>query len=177
MLKLNSVADEDRTKVSVAFDYYVTLDVSIEISDPPPENLYWRALYRKRSLVEIGVDSRSGIVVSITMPFVDRERFEEVGDLGELPESTSGVPVVRLDHWKDEPREYSDQFRDFELPMLFRYDRASAWLLLTEGPCSRFVRAGRVLFGFSAEEELVRTGVADLSSDEFQTVGECRRKP
>jgi hypothetical protein len=103
MLTLNTI-DEERTFTRQADEY-----MPLKMEFPPPltsvdEIYYWRSTNGKY-LLEVGLAAATGVLSSITLILIPHDwvlHRELIKDLCKTESSKQGLPVFRLDPWKEQ---------------------------------------------------------------------------
>ncbi len=124
MIRIVSTAPPASTPPQVETDYYIPLKVKIprESREVPS---YWRTGDFHHSLVEAGLDPRSGRLVSVTVTLVHAEHTPDALTAPALRPSEQGLPILDLarlqGHFTDDPG-----------PVLLHLGPDFVWLAFTE---------------------------------------------
>lgn len=158
MLKLEDVTNSIKETIQV--DDYIPLSVRWINSNLDSPRLFWRTGNFKTSLLEIGIDSKTGIIRSITLTFTERISVCEA-EVTDSP-SVEGTPVFQIADWGSEF--YLDVSQDFDT-----YLSGQNLNIVLGGNKSvgKIVRSGRVTFFFDSQNVLKQLEILQLTEEEF----------
>lgn len=163
---------EENTCVHISVDIgeYVPFTVEINSSDLSPSPIYWRGGDGKRSLIEIGLDKKSGSVCSVTLTAIDPKKIKETTQPvnTNLPE-TYGMAVFDISTWGSESSSYFDNFQDefgSDLILMLGEDYLTLKFENVREPV-RYVRNNQLRFGVASNGMLSSLDILGLTEDEI----------
>lgn len=171
MLLLDQIDLKTGRDATVAVDEYVPLTISIAYLGPA-HTIYWQATPSIRTLVEVGLCSKTGRFRSITLTMIDPACVVKGGDYQKPAEysETFGVPCFDLAGWPMTP-DFTDRFREEDVAV--RFVLANRHCALEFGqPCAvaTVVKLGSVRFAFDSQKALVRIEVELLEEQQIETL-------
>lgn len=119
---------------------------------------YWRTGDFKKSLLEIGLDSVTGLIKSMTLTNLNINSISE----DNLPTNFSklGVPKFDLTQWTSE--KYLDYTKDFSVLLM----NNGLVISMLDERVERIVKSDRVLFHMGKDKKLLRIDLINLTTDE-----------
>jgi hypothetical protein len=149
---------------SVNIDPYVPLQAQWGTSDSPL--VYWRTGDLSRTLLELGIDSRTGVIRSLTLVLPGRVGLARPTDTLAGMASVPGLPVTDIlgarEMYLDEP----------DSLLVLRGRGRLVFVMGERRPIHRVITAGRVRFGADASGRLAIIEVADLEPGEEKSLRE-----
>lgn len=167
---LNLVDVQPESEVEVSVDPYVPLTITSAGNGIDPK-LYWRATPNPRTMLELGIDKRSGRWRSLTLTAIPSESVKVVEGQSNLTGlSCVGTPVFSVTPWR-RAEEYSTRFLDDVVAVELRIRGDSCEVLLgEERQPSRAVRVGSVVFLLDEQDRLVRVQVLGLTTSDREVL-------
>lgn len=161
MKDMNIVDRKMVVNVSIECDEYVPFSITFGV-ERPDLLCYWRMGDGKRSLVEIGVNCKSGALFSLTLVNFDDNNISFIGEsysIGDLP-IIEGLPVFDSREF-DDVRDFAHRFvDDFSEQLVINVFRNAVSLMLTGAESVvRYIQNGDVRFGLSEFNRLVSLDV------------------
>ncbi|RON53981.1 hypothetical protein [Pseudomonas frederiksbergensis] len=127
MLKVVSVKEPSSTRIE--FGEYVLLNVEFDNERLPPAPFYWRTGDFVGSLVEVGINRKSGAVAKVGLIAYGEPKslFSESKYWGGV--SIAGIPILNVDGWpidryKDEVGYFTVEESELCFVLLFSPDNA-----------------------------------------------------
>ena len=167
---------------SLELDDYVPLIIrwgELEYLDPNnwmmlPPRLYW-SMSDERSLLEIGIDSKSGIILFIKVVLAGRVTIHnsEFHINASLP-ARSGVPICKIDDWSSSiefPSGYYREEKGFELHLGSNH----VCVIFYDLEVVSQIVCGRVRFGLDLNNYLCLLEVVGFSDEEIEQLTETLR--
>lgn len=160
---------------SVVFDEYVpfTAEFESDFMSPP---LYWRIGDGKSSLMEIGLNESSGVVLSITLTSIKSEnvRNENESYVSRASE-IEGLPIFDLSAWKNGKcaDEFASNFIDefnFDLELTLGQDFISVSIIDGMEP-TQYIKNDSVIFGVDIDGRLTNVDIVNMSKEDIKTIG------
>ena len=159
MLFLREVTKGKQYKVDI--DYYVPFTITLENEKLYSPLICWRIGNFKKSLMEISIDEKRGILREITLTSVDKAHLLN-GSSENVNIVESGTPVFLLDG--NIKNGLCDQVMDFDVYLSMEFIMVN---FSEERYPYKFVELERVRFGFDKDDKLISVIVKDLSSKEY----------
>ena len=159
MLFLREVTKSKQYKVDI--DYYVPFTITLENEKLYSPQICWRIGNFKKSLMEISIDEKRGILREITLTSVDKAHLLN-GTSEKVNIVESGTPVFLLDG--NIKNGLCDQVMDFDVYLSMEFIMVN---FSEERYPYKFVELERVRFGFDKDDKLISVIVKDLSSKEY----------
>ena len=159
MLFLREVTKGKQYKVDI--DYYVPFTITLENEKLYSPQICWRIGNFKKSLMEISIDEKRGILREITLTSVDKAHLLN-GSSENVNIVESGTPVFLLDG--NIKNGLCDQVMDFDVYLSMEFIMVN---FSEERYPYKFVELERVRFGFDKDDKLISVIVKDLSSKEY----------
>jgi hypothetical protein len=158
MLNVFELSDKVFEKIEI--DPYIPIkikwgdwDILVE------ETIYWRTGDFKKSLIEIGIASKSGLLRSLTVVHSDKIYFKEKSmNLTDAIEE--GIPKFIISDWPECGRK--DECGLFEI----YYQEDEVNLILSTNKVSKKVVSGKVSFGLDDISNVCIVSINELSSEE-----------
>ncbi|CAM4301679.1 hypothetical protein SESI111939_22800 [Serratia silvae] len=154
MIMLKNIVECDSQTLEM--DEYVPF--TIEFGSKPLQLIYWRGGDGTLSLIEIGLNMKSGAIHSVSLVSINPMDVSETKEqyTKSLPEKI-GLPIFDITDWNvNDTSEYSNRFQD-EFCSGISLAIGSNFLVVSfknaEGPV-QYVRDDQVRFGFSQKGEL-----------------------
>lgn len=160
MIRILSSATTGTAHPQVQTDYYIPLKVKIprESGEVPS---YWRTGDFRHSLVEVGLDPRSGRLVTVTVTLVHAELTADVADAPDHQPSVEGCPTLDLG-------QLQGAFTDDPGPVLLHLGPDFVWLSFTEGtPHLRELRYDGLRFLIGADDAWLGLVVEALTAEQM----------
>ena len=144
-------------------DYYVP--ISIEVGEQNnfinEDTIYWRTGDIEKSLLEIGIGEKSGILRSITLTAIENVSSKQV-DLSRIQVKT-GTPVFRIDSM--ECKTIYDYIHLFEVPL----ESSVISIVLDDiSSCELVIKLDRVKLGITNRGELCIIQIERLTDVEYR---------
>ncbi|MBO2946244.1 hypothetical protein JJQ72_20015 [Paenibacillus sp. F411] len=161
MLELINITDECR--VTIEFDDYVPLNVEWKHSQGRYNLplIYWRTGDIRKSLIEIGIDSISGVVCSMTLVLSsDNSKRNDILDMGEV---MRGCPVFDISSFNVK---YIDYVQSFSVIVL----NNAVLINFSDEVAFRNVGNNDVVFSFDKEDRLQSITVCNLSKEDHAKI-------
>jgi hypothetical protein len=133
--------------------------------------LYWRAIPDPGTLLEVGIDLRSGCWRSLNLTAIASKSVQIVrvppSDTGER---YRGTPVFAVNAWNGDAQ-YSGRFRDEPVQVGMLVAPTSCHVLLGhEQRPTQTIRAGPIAFLFDRQGALVRVDLFELCVADVETL-------
>jgi hypothetical protein len=167
LLKINEIRTVGSEEPSVQFGDHLYLDVAFA-SHWPGVCLYWRLVDPKFSLLEVGLDSVSGQLRSLTVPLYNGELDSQsdavkYGAAG-LP---LGIPIFDTTSWTSDLRETKHRFIDVRGRIRLRVCPTEMMVIISEEPIHQSIQVNsRVVCELNASAELVGFRILGISPEE-----------
>ncbi|CQR57004.1 hypothetical protein [Paenibacillus riograndensis] len=131
-----------------------------EILDP---TIYWRTGDFKKSLIEIGISSESGLIRTVTVVHSDKIISDSTGI--NWPDIVQeGTPIFKVSNWPENGR--LDENGAFEIWL----SKTEVNLVLSKNTIVKKVISGRVCFGLDSCSNVCLVSVCTLSDEEEMQV-------
>lgn len=158
MLKLINITDE--CEVTKEFDDYVPFNVEWKHNQSKYRHplIFWRSGDIMKSLVEIGLDSISGMVRSLTLVLSSENSIiNEIFTIGEV---TSGRPVFDISTFNEH---YFDYIQSFSVIVMLN----SVIINFSDKEVIRNIgNKGDIVFSFDKKNELQRIIICNVSNED-----------
>jgi hypothetical protein len=160
-------------RTTVRIDEYVPFTVEYE-SNEPSTPLYWRCGDGKLSLVEIGFNKKSGIIISVTLTSINSKNVIKTNQpLKTDVIEVKGLPIFGINIWAEtNSNDYSDSFKDefnSGIQLLIGNDYLSLVFEEADRPV-RYIRSKNVRFGVSSEASLSSVDIYGLNQRQIEIV-------
>lgn len=173
---LNTI-DTTHLQSTRTFDPYVYFDwrSSLRPSQAPP--LYWRLLDPEHSLLEIGIDRRIGVLLSLTLTFYYGELIEHKhnGQIDSV-ERILGIPSFALGLWPDLPMNRGGEldYVDVQGRVCLKMEANALHIILFNEPVSYQVNllSQQTSCDFNANRELCGLWLHSLTDSEIHSIKE-----
>ncbi|WP_159888323.1 hypothetical protein [Paenibacillus puerhi] len=155
---------EEINECQIEFDYYIPFSVQIgnnQNSLASERTVYWRTGDIERSLVEIGIGSRTGMLRNLTLTAVKNALLSDV--IIKNNKSVEGTPVFDLSIIPE--KGIYDYINDFQVCL---GKDAITTIIGKVDKCKTLVRFGRINIGFDYENFITHVTVNDLTTDEYR---------
>lgn len=166
LLKLYGL--EECNECHIEFDYYVHYSVEIyskRYTQVNEKNVYWRTGDIDQSLVEIGIDSRTGVLRNLTLTAV---KNAILGDVIVIDNRImEGIPVFDISMIPE--KGIYDCVKDFHV---FLGKEAISTIIGEIDKCRTLIRFGRIDIGFDLEDYITHVTVNNLTADEYAELKE-----
>lgn len=164
MLFLRAVTNSKQCKINI--DYYVPFTINLGNDKLYTPKICWRIGNLKKSLMEISIDEKSGILREITLTLVDKAHLVNAAlENAEIVES--GTPVFRLDGTIKNG--LCNQVMDFDVYLSMEFIMVN---FSEESHPYKFIELERVGFGFDKDNKLISVIIKDLTNDEYRELKE-----
>ncbi len=159
MIYLKEVEAVKRCEVDI--DYYVPFSINIENEKLYGARICWRIGDLKKSLMEISIDEKSGMLRDITLTSVNKVYLQkEIMENANIVET--GTPVFDVDG--NIKNGLCDEVMDFYVYLNSGYIMVS---FVREHHPYKYVALDRLRLGFDFDNKLISVIVNDLTNDEF----------
>lgn len=159
---LNVIKYEKTVKEVFEIDPYVPLKIRWgEWNIIEEHTLYWRTGSLKKSLLEIGIASRTGLIRSVTIIHCDKIFFDREVIGSTVPEET-GTPV--FDIRRANSRDVVDDPGIFEII----YETNKLSLTLSKNRITKNLISGRVRFGLDSGSNVCMIHIAVFNESESE---------
>jgi hypothetical protein len=167
---LNLVDVQPESKVEVSVDNYIPLTIT-SVGNGMDPKLYWRATPNPRTMLELGIDKRTGRWCSLTLTAIPSDSVKVVEGQSNLTGlSRVGTPVFSVTPWGG-AADYAARFLDYEVAVELKIRGDSCEVLLgEEREPFRAVRVGSVAFLLDEQDMLVRVQVLDLTTSDREAL-------
>lgn len=166
MLKIVSTTFEMQSKLTI--DAYIPLD--IRWGDDYYTNtsiLYWRTGDFKKSLIELGIDSKTGQIRSFTLILVKKLLLISEDLLKSNVPITHGLPVIYTKNWFEKDR-FFDEVGEFQC--ILNESAGRLYIVFTQDQIVKWIKNDRVLFGLNDESMLTIIGVEDFDEKAIRMI-------
>lgn len=166
--KLDKILDATGGEPDVQIGNQLYLDVALR-SKWEGVCLYWRLIDPEYSLLEIGVDSASGELRSLTVPLYNGDIDVRASVAGKPVSSTLGTPVFSTTHWPSDWRETRHRFVD--VPGRIRLDCGpdDVRIVISDESVHRSVQVGaRLVCELNDADDLVGFRILAVCPEERQ---------
>lgn len=163
MLKLKNV--EKPMRLSIEFDIYVPLKIRVGHWDMSKEyTIYWRTGDFKKSLIEIGLGSETGILRSFTLTEAAlTESNTHCLDSIDC-EIIEGTPLFAINGFP------SNGFLDFSNQFNVYVGQKELIVSMSMSSCSKRIKQDRIEFWFDSDDNLISVKIIDITSKEMNTL-------
>lgn len=171
MLKVIAKSMSRNAKVEI--DSFVP--ISIVLSNHLQNPFYWRAKFENDSLLEIGINPKTGELATLTLIMIDRKMKKnyDFDRLQIIANSTEGIPVVAIDQWPSVADKYQDFFLDEETPIKLLLGSKIAQVdFEDQSKIKKWYFTENVFFGINQENYLSAFRISNLSPSEILTLKE-----
>ncbi len=145
----------------VDIDYYVPFSINIENEKLYGAKTCWRIGDLKKSLMEISIDEKSGMLRDITLTSVNKVYLQkEAIENADIVET--GTPVFDVEG--NIKNGLCDEVMDFYVYLNREYIMVN---LVKEHHPYKYVALERLRLGFDLDNKLISVIVKDLTNDEF----------
>ncbi|MFF2484349.1 hypothetical protein [Paenibacillus sp. NPDC058071] len=154
---------EESNECHIEFDYYVPFSVQIgnyQNSLANEKTVYWRTGDIERSLVEIGIGSRTGILRNLTLTAVKNAVLSDI--IIKNNKTVDGTPVFDLSIIPE--KGIYDYINDFQVCL---GKKAITTIIGEVDKCNTLIRFGRINIGVDYENYITHVTVNDLTTDEY----------
>lgn len=163
---------EENIGIVLEFDPYIPLTVLVD-SEKRLDLSYWRGGNGGNSLVEIGLDKKTGMLSSVTLTMIERTRVRHTrAQLSRGAIHESGLPVFNTEAWQQaRPNVYSDIFCD-DFNQQFNVDIGTTYICVSFEKIERpqmILECGRFRVGISRDKLLSSLTVDALTEEEIRT--------
>ncbi|MGG0824525.1 hypothetical protein ABE099_16815 [Paenibacillus turicensis] len=165
MLKLNRT--ELPKNYNIEIDYYVPFTIEIEHKDIFSSKVYWRTGNLKTSILEIGLDEKTGLLRDITLVSVDKAFSIDVEHTQTIHSTDTGVPV--FDIQGDIRNKLCDISQDI---FVFLSTNDITVRFGDNIDFSRVNSLGRIYFMFDENNILISISITNLSDYEYSELKE-----
>ncbi|MCG7409204.1 hypothetical protein MH117_17440 [Paenibacillus sp. ACRRX] len=155
MLKVNGIENEG-FKETIEFDDYVPFNIEWNYSTIKGTKIYWRTGDLKKSLLEIGIDSLSGRISSMTLVTSNTISICEGNLLNNYDER--GVPSFELTG-----KDTCDYIQDFSIKIM----NNGISILMFEDDTDIILKSERISFHIGIDKKLLRIDLLDLTKNEI----------
>ncbi|WP_427340826.1 hypothetical protein [Caloranaerobacter sp. DY30410] len=161
MLKVKEILNI--TPINVEFDIYIPINIEFGMWDVSLEpTIYWRIGNFKKSLMEIGIGSKKGIIRSITLTQINEiYDVNEENIFNEVP-ITEGVPVLEIENNNGNKNIFTDELKDFQVCI----NNDKVYILLSHQGLVSVIKNDRVSFGLDKNNLICAIQVDKITSDE-----------
>jgi hypothetical protein len=176
LMKLDNVVAPIYNKPIIKFGDHIYVDIEFG-TQWQGICFYWRMIDPEFSLLEIGVDSITGQLRSLTVPLYNGKLATIENVLTEsMPEILSGTPIFNKVHWDADLGEVRNRVSD--VPGKIRLDLSNEELriVIEDEAIKRAVLVNnRIICDFNESAELVRLRIINLNQTEhYRLVNESR---
>lgn len=131
---------------------------------------YWRTINEDSSFLEIGIDSKSQMIYSLTLVSANKVDFYQedsfiMNDLETKP-YTRGLPEINIEAWNDSDG-YLTESTSFKISV---FDRRLNIILDKGATIGKIIKSANVLFGFNNEDNLVSIDIVGLSYADIDNI-------
>ncbi|NMM54748.1 hypothetical protein [Paenibacillus aquistagni] len=157
MIKIMEIVNTN-FKETLEVDEHVPFNIEWNYISNRNLKYYWRTGDFKKSLLEIGLDSVTGLIKSMTLTNLNINSISE----DNLPTNFSklGVPKFDLTQWTSE--KYLDYTKDFSVLLM----NNGLVISMLDERVERIVKSDRVLFHMGKDKKLLRIDLINLTTDE-----------
>jgi hypothetical protein len=171
MLKVTGITNAGKEILNL--DMVISIEWTGKPISPP---LYWRAGNTKRSLIEIGLEERSGELVSVTLVLANKVHDWTTNHPTHKDASVPhkiGVPICDITPWND-PSDFDSMFLDesSEFEVHVAQNDISIQLGIP-APISYWISSGRFTFGVDQGGILHLIQIHDLTNQEMVLMKSC----
>ncbi len=158
MLNVTKVSNSVSEKIEV--DQYIPIKIVWgKYNIFSEETLYWRTGDFKKSLIEIGIASRSGVIRSLTVVHSDKINFNK--DKINWPELVSdGTPMFNVQSWPHNGRKDEDGLLELCC------NGNTLDIIFSKEMITHKIVSGRICFGLNVDANLCVVSVTELHKDE-----------
>lgn len=166
LLKLLDINKGDYSETEVIeCDYYVPFNIIWEGISNNISGYYWRTGSLEQSFLEIGINSKTGFVKSVTL--LQSKNNRKVNENLEITYTIEGLPTFDLNNWGD--NYYYDYPNEFSL-LLYKNGLS---LYISDDEVSEVIKSDRLLFHINKNKELSRIDLVNLTFDEIKILVEA----
>lgn len=161
MLKVKEILNI--VPINVEFDIYIPINIEFGMWDVSLEpTIYWRTGDLKKSLIEIEIGSKKGIIRSITLTQVnDIYDVNKENIFNEVP-ITEGIPVLEIENYNENKNIFTDELKDFQVCI----NNDKVYILLSHQEVVSVIKNDRVSFGLDKNNLICAIQVDKITSDE-----------
>lgn len=147
--------------VNIEFDMYIPINIEFDMWDISLEpTKYWRTGDLKKSLIEIGIGSKKGIIRSITLTQVSNIHDDnQISISNEIP-VTRGIPVLEIEN--NDENIFTDEFRNFDVFI----NNDKLYILFSHNEIVEVIKNDRLSFGLDKNNVICVIEVDKLTPDE-----------
>lgn len=158
LLKIEKIHEE--IKETIEIDQYIPIKIKWGKWDLCSENtFYWRTGDFKKSLIEVGIASKSGLIRSVTLVHSDYISFEQMeNDLTNTVEH--GAPMFLINSVEEKTR------LDEQGMLRVNYSSCTLGIILSSNPIVKKVINGRVVFELDNCSNVCRITITNLTTNE-----------
>jgi len=170
MIILKDIVECERQTLEM--DEYVPF--TIEFGSKPLQLIYWRGGDGALSLIEIGINMKSGAIHSVSLISINPMDVSEAKEKNtkNLPEKI-GLPIFDMSNWNvNDTSEYSDRFQDefcSDVSLIIGGNFIVVSFKKAEVPV-KYVRDEQVRFGFSQKGELSTLEINGLMHGQIEAL-------
>ncbi|WP_198015837.1 hypothetical protein [Paenibacillus sp. HW567] len=145
----------------ITIDPYIPIDIKWGTWNEAEEGThYFRLGDFKKSLLEIGVGSNTGLIRSITLVDSNKVVLDSVGKVNNLTNNEQGILVFDLTQMKEKGT------LDVECKLEVYMFSNNLLLSFRDGEVAKCIHSGKVIFGVNELDELCFIKVGGLSNEE-----------
>lgn len=170
MIILKNIVECERQTLEM--DEYVPF--TIEFGSKPLQLIYWRGGDGTLSLIEIGLNMKSGAIHSVSLISINPMDVSETNEKNtkDLPEKI-GFPIFDVSDWSvNDTSDYSSRFQDefcSGISLVIGRNFLVVSFKKAEDPV-KYVRDDQVRFGFSQKDELSTLEINGLMDGQIEAL-------
>lgn len=127
--------------------------------------LYWRTGDFKKSLIEIGIESKTGRIQSFTLTLAKKLNLNRDDRLDIKVPIINGLPVINRKHWPEDDR-FFDKIGEFQL--ILNENAGRIYIVFNQDQVVKWIKSDRVLFGLNEKKKLALLGVQGIDDTEVK---------